>query len=195
MLWLTRLGGSLVGALALLFVIAANLGASMAGIYASAVGLTAVPGLRRLPWNAVLLLAITPVFLVGVLTPDWFFGHFGAFLAYLGVFFAPVVGIQIIDYFVLRRQRVSLRAIYDRDPRAPYAFWFGLNPAALIALAAGVATYLYLLNPQSYAVHQPFAWVGASLPTAAVSAAVHVLVTRIVVLPAGRGGYERHRAP
>jgi nucleobase:cation symporter-1, NCS1 family len=45
----TRLGGSVVSAVALLFVIAANLGASTAGIYASAVGLTAVPGLRRLP--------------------------------------------------------------------------------------------------------------------------------------------------
>ena len=186
----TRLGGSVVSAVALLFVIAANLGASTAGIYASAVGLTAVPGLRRLPWNVVLLLSLTPVFAVGVFTPDWFFAHFGTFLAYLGVFFAPVVGIQIVDYFVLRRQRICLRAIYDRGPRAPYAYWLGLNPTALTAMAAGVGTYLRLLDPESYTVHEPFSWVGASLPTAGVAALVHVVLTRLVVRPAGRGGYD-----
>jgi hypothetical protein len=50
-----------------------------------------------------------------------------------------------------------------------------------------VLTYLYLLNPQSYAIHEPFSFVGASLPSAA--AAVHVLVTVGLVRRTGRGGY------
>src|SRR3546814_3268250 len=54
---------------------------------------------------------------------SWFFDNFGTFLAYIGVFFAPLVGIQILDYFVLRRQRISLRGIYDRSPDGPYAYW------------------------------------------------------------------------
>ncbi len=188
--WLTKVGGDLLGAIALVFVMAANFGTATAGIYASTVGLKAVPGLRRMSWNAALLLSLAPVVVIGVVTPDWFFDHFGTFLAYIGVFFAPVVGIQIADYFVLRRQRISLRAIYDPSPDAPYAYWFGLNPAALLAMAAGVGTYLYLLNPQSYAVHEPFSWIGASLPAALVAAVVHVVVTFALVRPAGRGGYH-----
>lgn len=188
--WLTEVGGNFFGALALLFVMAANFGTATAGIYASTVGLKAVPGLRRLPWNAALLLSLVPVLAIGVFAPNWFFENFGTFLAYIGVFFAPVVGIQVIDYFVLRGQRISLRGIYDRSPEAPYAYWFGVNPAALVAMAAGVVTYLYLLNPQSYAARDPFSWVGASLPAAAVAAAVHVVLTLLVVRPARRGGYE-----
>jgi nucleobase:cation symporter-1, NCS1 family len=192
--WLTAVGGNFFGALALLFVMAANFGTATAGIYASTVGLKAVPGLRRIPWNVALLLSLVPVVVIGVFAPNWFFDNFGTFLAYIGVFFAPLVGIQIVDYFVLRRQRISLRSIYDRSPDAPYAYWFGFNPAAILAMAAGVGTYLYLLNPQTYAANDPFSWIGASLPTAAVAAVVHVVLTQLVVRPAGRGGYEQSDA-
>ncbi len=188
-LWLTEVGGNLLGALALLFVISANFGTATAGIYASTVGLKAVPALRRVPWNVALALSILPVLVVGVLIPSWFFDNFGTFLAYIGVFFAPLVGIQIVDYFVLRRQRISLRGIYRTDAAGPYAYWFGINPAAVLAMAAGVGTYLYLLNPITYTVRDPFAIIGASLPAAAVAAVIHVVLTVAVIRPAGRGGY------
>lgn len=193
--WLTEVGGNLFGALALLFVIAANLGTATAGIYASTVGLKAVPALRSVPWNAALLLSLIPVVVVGVVLPNWFFDNFGTFLAYIGVFFAPLVGIQIIDYFVFRQQRVSLRGIYDRSATAPYAYWAGINPAAIVAMAAGVATYLYLLNPQTYAIREPFPWLGASLPAAAVAAAVFAVITVVVVRPNHKGGYSSAPAP
>ncbi|CAA9353674.1 MAG: hypothetical protein AVDCRST_MAG36-2155 [uncultured Nocardioidaceae bacterium] len=188
--WLTQVGGNLLGAVALLFVIAANFGTATAGIYASTVGLKAVPGLRRVSWNVALALSLVPVVLIGVLLPNWFFDNFGTFLAYIGVFFAPMVGIQIVDYFVLRRQRISLRGIYDPEATGPYAYWGGINPAAVLAMAAGVATYLYLLNPLSYAVREPFSYVGASIPAAAVAAVVHLVLTQLVVRRAGRGGYD-----
>jgi NCS1 family nucleobase:cation symporter-1 len=188
--WLTDVGGNFFGAIALLFVMAANFGTATAGIYASTVGLKSVPGLRRVSWNVALLLSLVPVVVVGVFFPDWFFDHFGTFLAYIGVFFAPMVGIQIVDYFVLRRQRISLRAIYDPSPDAAYAYWGGFNPAAILAMAVGVVTYLYLLNPQSYAIHEPFPYVGASLPAAVAAAVVHASVTVGFVRRAGRGGYD-----
>jgi nucleobase:cation symporter-1, NCS1 family len=193
--WITLVGGNVVGAIALLFVLAANLGATTAGVYASAVGLRSVPAMRRCSWNATLLLSLAPVLAVGTLVPNWFFDHFGTFLAYLGVLFAPLVGIQIVDYLVLRHQRISVRGIYESGRNAPYGYWSGLNPAALSAMAAGMTTYLYLLDPHSYAVHEPFSWVGASLPTATVSAAVYVVVTQLLVRPAGLGGYEPARPP
>ena len=187
--WLTQVGGNALGAIALLFVIAANFGTAVAGIYASTVGLKAVPGLRRMSWNVALTLSLVPVVVIGVFLPNWFFDHFGTFLAYIGVFFAPMVGIQIIDYFLLRRQRISLRGIYDRSPDAPYAYWGGINPAAVLAMAAGVVTYLYLLNPQSYAIREPFSFIGASLPAAVVAAVVHAVLTVALVRRAGKGGY------
>lgn len=193
--WLTQVGGNAFGAIALLFVIAANFGTATAGIYASTVGLKSVPALRGLSWNVALAVSLVPVMVIGVLLPNWFFDNFGTFLAYIGVFFAPMVGIQIVDYFVLRRQQVNLRAIYDGSKSGDYAYWGGINPAAVVAMASGVLTYLYLLNPQTYAIHEPFSFVGASLPAAAVAAVVHALLTQLVIRRAGKGGYDRPAAP
>lgn len=185
--WLTSVGGNFFGALALLFVMAANFGTATAGVYAATVGLKAVPALKKLSWTAALLLSLVPVMAIGLIAPDWFFNNFGTFLAYIGVFFAPVVGIQITDYFVMRRQKFSLRAIYD--PNGVYNFWGGFNPAALVALAAGVGTYLYLLNPQTYEIREPFTFFGASLPAALIAGVVFALSTQ-VVRRLGRGGYD-----
>lgn len=187
--WLTDVGGNFFGALALLFVIAANIGTATAGLYASTVGLKAVPAFGRLSWNVALAMSIVPVIVIGVFFPDWFFDNFGTFLAYIGVFFAPLVGLQIVDYYLLRGQRISVRGLYDTSADGAYSYWFGFNPAAIAAMAGGVLTYLYLLNPQEYTIRDPFALVGASIPAALVSAAVYALVTVLVVKPMGKGGY------
>ncbi|MFZ2227776.1 MAG: cytosine permease [Candidatus Nanopelagicaceae bacterium] len=189
--WLADVGGPLYGAIALLFVITANLGTATAGIYASTVGIKAVPGLAKLSWNTALLVSIVPVVVIGLFFPNWVFDNFGTFVAYIGVFFAPLCGIQIVDYFFLRRQKISIRGLYTSGPDAPYSYWFGINPAAILAMAAGVATYLYLLNPVSYAIKEPFPLLGASLPAAAVAAVVFGLVTLLLVKPMGKGGYSK----
>ena len=187
--WLIQLGGTFYGVIALLFVIAANLGTALAGVYATGIGLRQVPGLAQLPWAGVLLLGLVPVAAVSILVPDLFFDNFGTFLAFIGVFFAPLCAIQIVDYFLLRQQWLDIRGIFQDGPGTPYQYWGGFNPAAILAMAAGFATYLYLLNPVSYASHWPYEFVTASLPTAAVGGLVYLLVTLVLVKPAGKGGY------
>jgi NCS1 family nucleobase:cation symporter-1 len=187
--WLVQLGGPLYGAIALLFVIAANLGTAVAGVYATAVGLRQVPAFARMSWRSTLLLAIVPVAVVGIFLPDLFFDNFGVFLAFIGVFFAPLCAIQIVDYLILRRQKIDIRAVYLTDPGSAYGYWAGVNPAAILAMAAGFFTYIYLLDPISYASRSPYEYLTASLPTAVVGGAVYWLVTVLVVRPARRGGY------
>lgn len=187
--WLIQLGGTFYGVIALLFVIAANLGTALAGVYATGIGLRQVPGLAQLPWAVVLLLGLVPVAAVSILVPDLFFDNFGTFLAFIGVFFAPLCAIQIVDYFLLRQQWLDIRGVFQDGPGTPYQYWGGFNPAAILAMAAGFATYLYLLNPVSYASHWPYEFLTASLPTAAVGGLVYLLVTLVLVKPAGKGGY------
>jgi NCS1 family nucleobase:cation symporter-1 len=188
--WLRTVGGPTYGIIALVFVTAANLGTAVAGTYASAIGLRYYPGLDRLPWPMLLLVTILPVALVGFFIPDLFFAHFGTFLAFIGVTFAPLCGIQIVDYYVLRRRRIAIRAIYANDDDGEYRFWAGFNPAAIIAMAVGFGCYIYLLNPMTYVSHAPYQYLTASLPTALVAAVVYWLVTKLVVMPAQRGGYR-----
>jgi nucleobase:cation symporter-1, NCS1 family len=188
--WLRTVGGPVYGVIALLFVAAANLGTAVTGVYASSIGLRHVPALSRLSWPALLAVSIVPVAAVGLVIPELFFAHFGAFLAFIGVGFAPLCGIQIADYYLLRRRRIDVRGLFAAGPGAAYRFWGGFNPAAIAGMIAGCATYLYLLNPTSYASHAPYEYLTASLPTALVGALVYSIVTVLVVRPAGKGGYR-----
>ena len=187
--WMVQLGGTFYGAIALVFVIAANLGTAIIGVYATAVGLKSVPGIGKLSWKVTLLLALVPVALIGVVVPDLFFNNFGTFLAFIGVFFAPLCGIQIVDYLILRKQRLSVRCLYDGSSTAPYYYWGGFNPAALLAMAAGFVTYVYLLDPLTYVSKTPYEVLTASLPSAVIGGLVFWVLTLVLVKPAQKGGY------
>jgi NCS1 family nucleobase:cation symporter-1 len=187
--WMRTVGGPTYGIIALLFVAAANLGTSVAGVYASSIGLRHFPAFQNLSWPMLLLLSIAPVGVVGVVIPELFFANFGTFLAFIGLGFAPLCGIQIADYYFLRGRRVSIRGLFDHGPAGAYAFWGGFNPASLLAMAAGVACYLYLLDPISYSSRWPYDVLTASLPTAAVAGIVYAIVTILAVKPSGKGDY------
>jgi len=188
--WLRTVGGTGYGIVALLFVTAANLGTTVAGTYASAIGLRYYPGLDRLPWPVLLLMTLAPVALVGLLIPELFFEHFSTFIAFIGITMAPLCGIQIVDYYVLRRRRIDIRGIYDSSAGGAYRFWGGFNPSAILAMAVGFGVYTYLLNPLSYASRWPYQYLTASLPTTFAAAAAYWLVTRFGVIPRRRGGYR-----
>jgi NCS1 family nucleobase:cation symporter-1 len=187
--WLRNVGGHLYAVVALSFVAAANFGTAIAGIYASAIGLRNFRRLEKLPWIAVLLVTIMPVAFLGVFVPEFVFNKFGTILALIGVCFAPLCGIQIADYYVLRRRRIDIRAIYETRPGSRYYFWRGVNPAAVVALLVGIALYVYLLNPLTYESHGPYRFLTASLPTTLLSALVYTAITRLIVARAGRGDY------
>jgi NCS1 family nucleobase:cation symporter-1 len=187
--WLRTVGGSTYAIVSLSFVTAANFGTTTAGIYASAIGLRNFAFLQKRTWTTLLLITIAPVTLVGIFIPELFFAKFGNFLALIAVAFAPLCGIQIIDYFALRRGRIDIRALYADPPRGAYAFWRGVNPAALFALGTGCATYIALLNPLSYHSAPLYPYVTASLPAAA-AAALSYLLGSLLVMRAGRGGYR-----
>ena len=187
--WMRTVGGPTYGVIALLFVAAANLGTAVAGVYSSSIGLRHFPALQKLSWPMLLLISIAPVGVVGLLIPDLFFANFGTFIAFIGLGFAPLCGIQIVDYYLLRKRRIDVRGLFEDRPDSAYRFWSGFNPASLIAMAAGFCTYLYLLNPITYESRWPYDYLTAALPTAVVGGVVYALITLLVVKPVGKGRY------
>ncbi|MDH3229854.1 MAG: cytosine permease [Alphaproteobacteria bacterium] len=187
--WLVELGGPFNGAVALIFVMAANFGTAVIGVYASAIGLKHIPAMGRLSWKVTVLLALAPVAIVCIVIQDWFFNNFGTFLAFIGVTFAPLVAIQIVDYFILRKQQISVRALYERSADSAYGYWGGFNIAALAAMVVGFFVYIYLLDPLTYVSRAPYEYVTASLPTAVIAGIVYLVLTKVVVQPARKGGY------
>jgi NCS1 family nucleobase:cation symporter-1 len=193
--FLVDVGGLGFGVIALLFIVLANVGTTMVGVYVSAIGLKQLPVLqRRLSWNATTAVTLVPVAFIVLVMPNYFFDHIGSFLAFMGVVFGPMCGIQIVDYYFFRRQRVDVAGLYRTGEGSPYHFWLGVNPAGVLGLAAGFVTYVYLLDPVKYTSHAPYQYISATIPAAVVAAAVYAVVTRVVVQPARRGGYDASTA-
>jgi NCS1 family nucleobase:cation symporter-1 len=68
----------------------------------------------------------------------------------------PVAGIMIVDYFFIRETRLDTDALYRRE--GPYEYVKGINPKALIALAAGVfAALIGLIVPDLHFLYD-YAW-------------------------------------
>jgi NCS1 family nucleobase:cation symporter-1 len=68
----------------------------------------------------------------------------------------PVAGIMIADYFFIRGTRLDTESLYRRE--GPYEYLQGINPRALIALAAGVFAALFgLVLPEMRFLYD-YAW-------------------------------------
>ncbi|MHB1845763.1 MAG: NCS1 family nucleobase:cation symporter-1 [Deltaproteobacteria bacterium] len=84
---------------------------------------TGILGVLILPWK--------------LLDPHvYVFAWLGGYSTLLG----PIAGILIADYWVVRRRLLVPEELYRADGR--YRYWHGVNPKALIALAAGTGTAL-----------------------------------------------------
>ncbi|MTH79461.1 NCS1 family transporter [Paracoccus aestuariivivens] len=75
--------------------------------------------------------------IVGTLCFPWLIlDNLFSFLGYYGAFLSAIGGIIVADYYVIRRRRVNVPALFD--PEGQYRYAGGFNPAGLLAwLAAG----------------------------------------------------------
>ncbi len=103
---------------------------------------------------------------VGVLMMPWKVlasssGYIFTWLVGYSALLGPIGGILIADYFVLRRTRLEVADLYRRG--GAYEYSGGVNPAALVALLAGVAPcvpgFLAQAFPESFP-HVAAVWKG-----------------------------------
>ncbi len=187
--FLVEVAGTPTAVALLIFTILTNVGTVAIGTYVAVVGIRAVPAVEhKLSWGRSALLVLLPVLILTAIWPDDIYDNVGKFMAFLGVAFAPLAGVMIADFHFLRRQRIDLAAIFDRDAARAYNYWHGFNPAGIAGLLAGSLTYLYLLDPYHLTVREPFSYISAGIPSSIVAAVVFLLVTRLVIRR-GLGGY------
>ena len=172
--WMIPLGGVLLGVLALVFVALANVTSTAVSIYAAGLAMRHLPFLRGVSWRS--LVAITSLPCVAfVFWPRELYDLGDAFLAYNGTMHAPVAGVLFVDFFLLRRGRLSLWSIFDAAPGGEYSYSRGFNFWALACVPLGQATYLLLYNPITAESHWLFRFVPASIAAFLVPAAVYAL--------------------
>ncbi|MGX9346869.1 NCS1 family nucleobase:cation symporter-1 [Microbacterium sp. KNMS] len=117
--------------------------------------LSAVIGLVILPWN----LYNSPVVI-------------NVFLGGLGALLGPLFGIIMVDYWIIRRQRINVPELYSTSPVGEYAYTRGFNPQAVIALAiSGAISLLFTFLP-AFAAVRDFSWFFAAGLAAVVYAVI-----------------------
>lgn len=189
--WLPAIAPTWLASLGLLFVLAANITSIIVILYVLALQISLIPGLRALSrlWVTGLLALPGAYF---AFRPSFLMDHIVSVLSYGGLVFCGVAAVSFVDYFILRRQTLVLRAIFEAPRKDdPYEFWRGFNLAAVVALVGAYFLDTWLMDPVSLEYHGPFKYIGASLPTAIAAGAAYYIMVRLIVVPLGKGGYSR----
>ncbi|KAF5852319.1 hypothetical protein GGP41_007781 [Bipolaris sorokiniana] len=73
------------------------------------------------------------------------------------IIIGPILGIQIIDYFVLRSRRIQLSALYEINPDSAYYYTYGFNPRTILAwIVAWIPQLPGFINAVNPNIHVPF---------------------------------------
>jgi NCS1 family nucleobase:cation symporter-1 len=103
--------------------------------------ISAVIGIAITPWN----MYNSPVVI-------------GVFLGGLGALLGPLFGIIMVDYWLIKKQRINVPQLYSDSPVGEYAYKRGFNPRAVIALViAGTLSLLFTFLPVFQAISD-FSW-------------------------------------
>lgn len=82
---------------------------------------------------------------MGLLTFPWLLLDF--FLTYLpavGAVLAPIAGIMIADYYLIRKRRINVREIFK--PEGQYQYWHKINPASYLSWFLGALAGIVWLD-------------------------------------------------
>jgi NCS1 family nucleobase:cation symporter-1 len=102
--------------------------------------ITCVMGIVMQPWK---LMANYGSYIFG-----WLVGYSG--------FLGPIAGVLICDYFVIRHKNLSTQDLYQRGGQ--YEYSRGVNPQAIVALAAGAGVAFIGLFVPALRVLYNYAW-------------------------------------
>ena len=81
--------------------------------------------------------------------------YFGSFLTISACIYAPIAALLFTDFFLVRKQRFSLKAAYGLDNEKTYNYTGGFNIISLLCIVFGCVVSLAIYNPVSCEVHIP----------------------------------------
>ncbi|MDH5304422.1 MAG: cytosine permease [Gammaproteobacteria bacterium] len=192
--WMVPLGGVFMGVLALVFVALANITSTSVSLFASGLALRHVPGLHKRGWKLIIALTAVPLAFF-VVWPTELYDLGDAFLAYNGTMHAPVGGILLVDYFLLRKQRLHLRSIFEAAPSGQYYYSGGFNFLALACVILGQLTYFWVYNPFTDAAQPVFQFLPASIAAFLLPALIYWTGMRLMARYRLQPGGAPEQAP
>lgn len=106
--------------------------------------------------------------------------HLGPFMSIGGIIYAPLCGVLIVDFFIVRKQKFSMRSIYQLDDHQAYKYTGGFSIPAFIAFIVGMIVMIVIYNPVTGVVGSNiFYFIGSSAWAAVAAAVVYFILAKI----------------
>lgn len=169
--WMISFGGESWGVVGLVLLILANTTSCVVLLYAQAIAFKTLFPSKK--WGMAIATALPSVFLM--LSPT-FYDAYNSFLAFISFLLAVFSGIVVVDFFFVKKQKVSLRELYNRG--GAYQYWKGFNPAAVLGFMAGSIFYWSVYNPITDTAAPIFNYISAGIPTFFVAGMVHYIAAK-----------------
>ena len=141
---LSVLASPTIGLLSLLLVAFANIGTQGTGSYVNC--MIVKSGLPKVSYK---LLVIIAMIYVSILTV-WggVEKYFGAFISLAAYVQGPIIGMILVDYFIIRKRKLSLKSAYNLKGHDAYKYSNGYNFVGLVCIIIScVVTMLFVYNP------------------------------------------------
>lgn len=187
--WMVPLGGVVIGVIALFLLLFANIAANSVMIYNLGLGLKQIKFFLNKPWGLVtgflMVLAI-----IGLIWAGPLYDRFYIILGIACMIYAPVVMIQLVDYFIFRKQKFDLRSLYNNTKTSKYYFWGGFNWVAVAVFAASIVLYMLILNPFTFVPESKlFEYFTATGAVCIFSGILYFVLGKIFLAGRKMGGY------
>jgi len=150
--WMISVAGPIWGVLSLVAIGLANVSTQVSGLYAWIIATKSY--WNKLNTTAVAVFWSLYCFLLAVWNGVW--TYYSAFVAVIGATASVATAILLADYFIVRKGKFSLGAIYELPGRTAYKYSGGFNIIALIIFILGSALYLYVYDPINYVSRNDF---------------------------------------
>ena len=133
-----------LGLLSLLLVAFANIGTQGTGSYVNC--MIVKSGLPKVSYKLLVIIAMIYVSLLTV----WggVEKYFGAFISLAAYVQGPIIGMILVDYFIIRKRKLSLKSAYNLKGHNAYKYTNGYNIVGLLCIIIScLITMLFVYNP------------------------------------------------
>jgi NCS1 family nucleobase:cation symporter-1 len=148
---LAQIGTPALALLTLVMVAFANIGTHATGAYLWSVVIKSAFPRGLYSWLVIGLGAYAAAIVLWGKILD----YFGAMISIAAYLYGPIMGLLLVDYFVVRRRRIDLRSAYELPGHDSYRYSGGYNWVGFGCLVAGFTSSVAVFDAISYTARLP----------------------------------------
>ncbi len=138
-----------VGLLSLLLVAFANIGTQAVGSYIY--GVMIKSSFKKANYKVIIF--VLAAYVTVLCCWGKVVEYFGSFLTIGACVYAPLAAVLFADFFIVRKQKISLKSAYGLKGHNAYEYTKGFNIVGLVSIIIGIASSIAVYNPLSGVIH------------------------------------------